>query len=246
MDPRRLLSNRERPVQIAAWPGLQVESRAGSLKRSGVSPAGRKVDASDLGPIECRLAKCSELVGELVPATVAGELRDGVAELLDVDGVAAGPSIPLLEGVDLSSQDRHLVESAAEANPGVVAIERRLSLLDACPRLVVLVDVRAGAMPDLLKSFDGALASDFGGAELVASGPSPAQAGRVEAALCVAVLPPRLIGASRGGGKLLTGRRGRCLDTGEVASRRGRRGRKTSPLNLRVRHCLIGSLYLAA
>ncbi len=178
---------------------------------------GRQVDASVVGPVVCRLAECSELVGVLVSATVAGELCDGVAELLDVDGVAAGPSTPLLEGFDLSSQDRDLVEGAAEPNPGVVAIEGRLCLLDACPRLVVLVDVRAGAVPDVLEVFDGALAADFGGGELVASGPSPAQAGRVEAALCVGVLPPRLIGVSCGGGELLTSRRGRCLDTGEVA-----------------------------
>ena len=89
-------------------------------------------------------------------------------------------------------------------------------------------------------------AADFGGGELVASGPSPAPAGRVEAALCVGVLPPGLIGASRGGGELLTSRRGRCLDTGEVASRRGGRGRKTSPLNLSVRHCLFGDVEVAA
>ena len=148
--------------------------------------------------------------------------------------------------VDLSSQDRDLVEGAAEPNPGVVAIEGRLCLLDACSRLVVLVDVRAGAVPGVLEVFDGALAADFGGGELVASGPSPAPAGRVEAALCVGVLPPGLIGASRGGGELLTSRRGRCLDTGEVASRRGGRGRKTSPLNLSVRHCLLGDVELAA
>ncbi len=105
---------------------------------------------------------------------------------------------------------------------------------------------RAGAVPGALEVFDGALAAHFGGGELVAGGPSPAQAGRVEAALCVGVLPPRLIGASRGGGELLTSRRGRCLDTGEVASRRGGRGRKTSPLDLTVRHCLLGDLEVAA
>ena len=211
-----------------------------------MSPSGRQVDASVVGPIECRLAECSELVGVLVSATVAGELCDGVAELLDVDRVAAGPSTPLLEGVDLSSQDRDLVESSAEPNPGVVAIDGRLCLVDACSRLVVLVDVRAGALPGVLEVFDGALAANLGGGEFVAGGPSPAQAGRVEAALCVGVLPPRLIGVFRGGGELLTGRRGRCLDTGEVASRRGGRGRKTSPLNLSVRRCLLGDLELAA
>ena len=93
----------------------------------------------------------------LVSATVVGELFDGVAELMDVDGVAAGPSIPQLKGFDLSSQDRYLVEGVAEPNPGVVAIERRSCLFDACPRLVVLVDVRAGAVPDALEVFDGEL-----------------------------------------------------------------------------------------
>ena len=170
----------------------------------------------------------------------AGELCDGVAELLEVDGVAARPSTPQLETFDLSSQGRHLVEAAAEPHPAVVAIDGGLRLLDACPCLVVLVDIRTGAVPGVLEVFDGALVADFGGGELVASGPSPAPAGRVEAALCVGVLPPGLIGASRGGGELLTSRRGRCLDTGEVASRCGGRGRKTSPLNLSVRHCLFG------
>ena len=50
-----------------------------------------------------------------------------------------------------------LVDSVAEPNPAVVAIERRLCLLDACSCLVVLVDVRAGAVPGVLEVFDGAL-----------------------------------------------------------------------------------------
>ena len=97
---------------------------------------------------------------------------------------------------DLSSQVRDLVESAAEPNPGVVAIEGRLCLLDACSRLVVLVDVRTGAVPGLLEVFDGALAADLGGSELVASGPSPAPARRVEAASvrrCAATAPDRRV-----------------------------------------------------
>jgi hypothetical protein len=64
--------------------------------------------------ILCRLAERSELVGVLVSATAARELFDGVAELLDVHGVAAGPSIPQLERFDLSSQDRRMVDSAAD------------------------------------------------------------------------------------------------------------------------------------
>jgi hypothetical protein len=143
---------------------------------------GRQVDASVIGPIVCRVAECSELVGVVVSAMVAGELGDGVAELLDVDGVAAGPSIPQLERFDLSSQDRDLVEGVAEANPGVVAVEGRLRVVEACSRLVVLVDVRVGEVPDVLEVFDGAPAANFGGCELVASGPSPAPARRVEAA----------------------------------------------------------------
>ena len=140
-----------------------------------------------VGPVVCRLAECSELVGVLVSATVAGELCDGVAELLDVDGVAAGPSTPQLEGFDLSSQDRDLVERAAEPNPGVVAVEGRLCLFDACSRLVVLVDVRAGAVPDVLEVFDGALTAHLGGGEFVASGPSPAPARSCRGGVCASV-----------------------------------------------------------
>ena len=172
-----------------------------------MSPSGRQVDASVVGPVVCHFAEFSGLVGVVVPAPVAGELLDGVAEVLDVDGVAAGPSIPLLEGVDPSSQDRDPVEGVAEPNPGVVAIERGVCLVGACPRLVVPVDVRAGAVPGVLEVFDGALSADFGVGELVAGGPSPAPAGRVEAAVCVGVLPPGLIGVSCGGGELPTSRR---------------------------------------
>jgi hypothetical protein len=99
-----------------------------------VSPLGLQVDASVVGPVACRLAECSELVGVLASATVVGELCDGVAELSGVDGVAAGPPSPQVEGFDLSSQDRDLVAGVAEPSPGVVAIEGRLCLLEACSR----------------------------------------------------------------------------------------------------------------
>ena len=44
---------------------------------------------------------------------------------------------------------------------------------------------------------------------------------------------------------MLTSRPGRCLDSGEVASRRGGRGGKSSPLILTVRRCLFGELEVA-
>ena len=64
----------ERPRRATVDRRSQSKFGSGSFKRSGVSPAGRQVDASVVGPIACRLAECSELVGVLVSATVAGEL----------------------------------------------------------------------------------------------------------------------------------------------------------------------------
>ena len=80
---------------------------------------------------------------------------------------------------------------------------------------------QAGAVSGLLEVFVGAFVADLGSSDLVASGPSPAPARRVEATLSVGELPPRLIGPLRGSGKSFTSRRGRCLDTGEASSRRG-------------------------
>ena len=80
-------------------------------------------------------------------------------------------------------------------------VEGGLCLVEACPRLVVPVDGWTGALPGLFEVFDGSLAARLGGSDLVASGPSPAPARRVETALCVGVLPPRLISSSRGSGE---------------------------------------------
>jgi hypothetical protein len=44
-----------------------------------------------------------DLVGVFVAAADVGEVVDGVAELLDVDGVATSPAIPQVERFDLSS-----------------------------------------------------------------------------------------------------------------------------------------------
>ena len=139
-----------------------------------------------------------------------------------------------------------MVDSAAEPNPGVVAIERRLGVLDACSDLVVLVDVRVARCRVCWRCSTARWWPHFGGGELVASGPSPPPARRVEAALSVGVLPPCLIGARRRCGELLSSRRARCLDTCEDLSCRGGRGRKTCPLSLTVGHGLLGDPELAA
>ena len=86
---------------------------------------GRQVDAGVAGPVPCRLAECSELVGVFVAATDVGELFDDVTELLDVDGVAASPATPQVERFDLSSQGSDVVDAVVELLAHVVAMQRR-------------------------------------------------------------------------------------------------------------------------
>jgi hypothetical protein len=62
---------------------------------------GRKLDIGVVGPDANRLAECSVLVSVVVASTDAGEPRNGVAELLNADGVAAGPPTPGVECFDL-------------------------------------------------------------------------------------------------------------------------------------------------
>ena len=103
-DRDRLLSDRERPERVAVGPAYNPSSGPARWRvRLCRVAVGRSMPAS-LGPVVYRLAERLELVGVVVPAADAGELFDDVTELLDVDGVAASPAIPLVERFDLSSQ----------------------------------------------------------------------------------------------------------------------------------------------
>ena len=234
-DPRPLALGSRATGSSCRLAALTGQVRVRLVRGFGCVAPGRQVDASVVGPIVCRLAECSELVGVLVSATVAGELCDGVAELLDVDGVAAGPSIPQLEGFDLSSQDRDLVEGVAEPNPAcrgdrAPCVPRRRVPAPGCTGRCQGGCV-AGCVGGVRRRAGGGLRRRRArGGRPVARASRSCRGGAVRR--CAATGPDRRV---RGGGELLTSRRGRCLDTGEVASRRGGRGRKPSPLNLTVR-----------
>jgi hypothetical protein len=72
----------------------QPEFESGWFEGSAVPCCARHLDASIVCPLSCRVSERSEVIGVLARSTLAGELCSGVAELLEVDGVAAGPPTP--------------------------------------------------------------------------------------------------------------------------------------------------------
>ena len=85
----------------------------------------------------------------------AREQRDGAVELVDGDGVAAGPSSPGVDRFDLLSQVWELVERVAEASTLVVATQVVVGSGEACRRLAIPVDVWAGVLPGYSQLFAG-------------------------------------------------------------------------------------------
>ena len=161
-----------------------------------------------------RLAELSEPIGVLMSAPDAREQRDGVVELVDGDGVAAGPSSPGVDRFDLLSEVRELVERVAEASTLVVATQVVVGSGEACRRLAIPVDVWAGVLPGYSQLFAGPFEVGFGHGEVTARGPSAEDAAAVETLLGEGVAAPRRLVAACRCRESITCRHRRRVDAG--------------------------------
>ena len=171
-------SDRERPDRVAVWPRLQVEFGAGSFEGSGVSScwsAGRcqrrSAQSCTAWPSARNWSACSSRRLWLVSCAMASP---------SCWTLTVSPRAHRLHsssGFDLSSQDRRPGRAVWRSRTRrVVAIERRVGLVDACSCLVVLVDVGRVRCRVRWRCSTARSTAHFGGGEFVASGPSPAEA----------------------------------------------------------------------